>query len=270
MEGESIYKILDKFVAEEEEAQRLQQAKALTSKTHKIALLRNDPAPKSTILAEHHQLLSRDNLLSSFSVNRKQHATFGLPEGQSKPQPLTRKLPVTSPSATVPGLSGEATFHPKVHTKPTVPLRSDAPIQGLSSNADFILKNQVWATTIKPPKAPETMDYTKKATFGRIPDYLDKIKMTIDKENEFLRSLQDRRTIKPEPTLELPADQIHLIRDRLQQKHQDLTHSYQRLTHVTKDNTIGFLRRKEGLEKALDGVERDLNCLQKSRILIVK
>lgn len=270
MEEESIYKILDKFVAEEEEAQRLQQAKALTSKTHKIALLRNDPPAKATILAEHQQLLSRDNLVSSFSVARKQHATFGLPEGQSKPQPLARRLPVTNPSATAPGPSGEATFHSKPHFKPAVPTRAEAPIQGLSSNADFILKNQVWATTLRPPKAPEAMDYTKKPTFGKIPDYLDKIKMTIDKENEFIRNLQDRRTIKPEPTQELSAEEAQAIRERLQKKHADLTHAYQGLTHITKDNTLGFLRRKEGLEKALDEVERDLNCLQKSPILVVK
>lgn len=273
MEEESIYRILDRFAAEEAEALRLAQPAATISKTHKIGLLKADatlPADRPVLLAEHDKLLSRENLVSSFSIPRRQHATFGLPDGQSKPTPLTRKLPVQVPGTTVPGPNGTSTFQPKPHLKPPVPARTEAPLQGLSSNADFIRKNQFWATSLKPPAAPEPMDYTKKVTYGKIPDYLDTIKMTIDKENAFLKELHERRTVKPEPVHELPAEEITELKDRLGQRHHELTQAYQRLTHVTKNNTIGFIRRKEGLEKALGDVERDLACLAKDKILIVK
>lgn len=273
MEEESIYKILDKFHAEEEAAERQRLAKTQTAKTHKISLLRDQtltPSDKPSVIKEHELLLSRQNLVSSFSVPRRDHATFGRPEGQYKPQPLIRRQDKSMTHPIPDSTTLMSPSMPKVHTKPLLPSINDVPIQGLCANVDYVRQNQFWACSIKPPTVPSPMNYLKKTDFGKVPDYLDQIKSTIDKENQFLQSLKEQRTFKAESTFELPTSEIAKMREKLQEKHRELNQAYQGLTHVNKVNTIGFRRRKETLERALETVEKDLACLQKDKILVMK
>lgn len=275
MQEESIYNIMNKFKDEEQEALKQKNAQSLVSKTHKINLLKPcsfKETGKAIVANEYYHLLSKDNLVSSFSVPRKDHSTFGLPKGGYLPTKNKENNPNQCKKTTTTCLkTGETNCRStKNECKPPIPSKNELPIQGLSSNVNFIVNNQKYAQTLKPPKKQSEQDFLKKKDFGTIPDYLDKVKNTIQNEKDFIKMLNESKQVKPETTMEISSEEICKLREGLTCKYNEVNKKYQGLTHITKVNTIGFKRRKEDLEKELAQIERDLNMLQKDRIMVVK
>ena len=75
--------------------------------------------------------------------------------------------------------------------KPAVPKKDEKPIMGLVSDKNYIVANAV-ENILAAPKmnANKDKDYLKKRNFGKVPQYMQKIKQEIDDEYELVREMQ--------------------------------------------------------------------------------
>lgn len=273
MNQENIYRILDESKTKEQDTMRLLASQHQTSKTHKITLLKPNnfkSTGKAIVSSEYYHLISKENLASSFSQQRKDHSTFGLPVGANKPKkPFKGSGEVIRESVSVQKCPNLKDIK-KNPNKPAIPSLDETPIHGLISNVNFVNYNQHFASSLRPPIKTEKVDYLKKSEYGKIPDYLDRVKQTIDKENEFIRSVKEKCTIRNEPCQEIDPVELNELKVKLGTRYEEVNKKYQCLTHITKVNTVGFKKRKERMEKEMDKIEKDLNLLQKNKILIEK
>lgn len=74
--------------------------------------------------------------------------------------------------------------------KPRVPKLTEKPIQGLSSNENFIKANQRNVKRLQPKKLRNNFFYIKKQNYGKVPNYLNKIKENIQDEVELIRNIK--------------------------------------------------------------------------------
>ena len=66
----------------------------------------------------------------------------------------------------------------------------------------------------------------------------------------------------------LPPEEVASLREGLRKKWEEVNLKYQRATHVSKVDTQGSLRRKEGAEKELAQIEKDIAALDKAYIFV--
>jgi len=75
--------------------------------------------------------------------------------------------------------------------KPKVPGLADKPIMGLKSGKNFITANAVDVILMVPKKhRQEEDDFLNKKNYGKIPEYIHKIKAEMAKEYEEIRENQ--------------------------------------------------------------------------------
>lgn len=74
--------------------------------------------------------------------------------------------------------------------KPPVPKKDEKPIHGLVSDKNFIVANAV-ENILAAPNLPASKDkdYLKKKNFGKVPQYLTKIKNEIEDEYNLVREM---------------------------------------------------------------------------------
>ena len=71
-----------------------------------------------------------------------------------------------------------------------MPKITDKPIQGLKSSKNFVVENAV-DNILSTPKCPPTpVDWTKKKNFGKVPNYLNRIKEHVEAENRMRENLK--------------------------------------------------------------------------------
>lgn len=58
------------------------------------------------------------------------------------------------------------------------------------------------------------------------------------------------------------------LREALKRKWEQVNHEYQSITHISKIDTIGLKRKKEGCEKELAQLERDIQRLNKMYVFV--
>lgn len=75
--------------------------------------------------------------------------------------------------------------------KAAVPKKDEKPIMGLVSDKNFIVSNAV-ENILAAPKLPQNneKDYLKKKNYGKVPQYLQKIKHEIEDEYQMVREMQ--------------------------------------------------------------------------------
>lgn len=71
-----------------------------------------------------------------------------------------------------------------------MPKKADKPIMGLVSDKNYIVANAV-ENILAAPKVVENADkdFLKKKTYGKVPNYLTKIKKEIDDEYQLVQDL---------------------------------------------------------------------------------
>jgi len=158
--------------------------------------------------------------------------------------------------------------------KPTVPRKDERPVMGLKTNKNFITANAV-ESILAVPKGLEITepDYLKKADYGKVPGYLPLVKEEIARENEMIDQY-----VKEQMGLNAPKEKIDEVGveerqeliDQLKTKWDALNANYQKLTHMTKIESFGLLKRKEILEKELTQLEKDINLLEGRGPLLVR
>lgn len=63
--------------------------------------------------------------------------------------------------------------------KESVPRANEHPVHGLKSNKNFIVTNAIQNILSVAKKTEDSVDYLKKSDFGKVPDYLNRIKENI-------------------------------------------------------------------------------------------
>jgi len=145
---------------------------------------------------------------------------------------------------------------------------------GLKTNKNFITANAVEAILAVPKGSEITEpDYLKKADYGKVPGYLPLVKEEIARENEMIDQY-----VKEQMGLNAPKEKIDEVGveerqeliDQLKTKWDALNATYQKITHMTKIESFGLLKRKEVLEKELAQLEKDITLLEGRGPLLVR
>jgi hypothetical protein len=166
--------------------------------------------------------------------------------------------------------------------KAPVPLRTEKPLMGLSSNKNFVAEN---AAHVELPKGGATACGTGKygaaaaiatttagtravdqPSFAKVPEYLSDIKAELRATKDAAaKRLADAAAATNYD--ELSAEQVESLRESLQARHADLTRQVKSLPFTME--TRLQLRRKEVLEGDLKAVEDALRKLSKPRVLVL-
>ena len=243
-------------------------------KDMKINLLKPpnfEPPLRGKTAAEFYHLNSKKILTSKFTIPSKEHGTFGLPKSaytltkndENKIIPTLHLMRMTSCSRV-----NEIEQCCHIHLRPPVPKLKDAPIQGLSSNVNFINNNRERAMSMRPKPVKTSVNFLKKGNYGTPPCYLEKVKDTITKEKEFIQMISEARNSTQSTRIELSKEEIEKLKDGLLRKYDEVNKRYQSITHVSKVYSLGIKRKKEGCEKELLQIEKDFKMLEKERIVI--
>ena len=141
---------------------------------------------------------------------------------------------------------------------------------GLKSNKNYITSNAI-DNILMPTrkKAKEEMDYLHKKHYGEVPPYLTKLKEKVKEEYVSIREMQRRNEEEDAKRKKvLTEDEIKTLREGLLKKLEQLKFSYGQITHKKKYDTLVLLKKKEGLEKEMAIVEKDLQLLNNKNVIV--
>ncbi|KAF4659444.1 hypothetical protein FOL46_006577 [Perkinsus olseni] len=211
----------------------------------------------------------------------KSHATFGVPIGSVKPDPQKplKKFERTSRVESLTALRKKSPEKLKASvshtvTKPPVPKLNEKPVMNLVSGKNYVTANAVDNILKAPPAKAKhygelDRDYLRKADYGKIPAYLEKIKADIRSEYDYIRKLQDQQKKEEQGRIRpLPEEERLELIEALKKKWEKVNADYQCMTHLTKLDTIGKTKRKESFEAQLAAIESDIAKLNRRRVLI--
>ena len=119
------------------------------------------------------------------------------------------------------------------------------------------------------PKAHGTAeaDYLKKADYGQVPGYLGQVKEEIRRENEmidaYVKEQMGYKENAGEALEPLSEDERRELIRALKPKWDSVNEKYQRMCHMVKLDTVGKVKRKEGMEHELKQLEADIEKLER-------
>ncbi len=162
--------------------------------------------------------------------------------------------------------------------KPPVPSADDKPIMGLKTCKNFIVSNAAQAIISEPKglKEPEEL-FIEKDTYGKVPEYLTKVKCAIQREREIVENHVKGQVAKEgggesvEIEYEIMDEEERQgLINSLKGKWDEVNSTYQKLCHRNSLLSIGDMRRKEAQEAELQQLETDIGKLSKPGPLYVK
>jgi ribosomal protein L9 len=146
----------------------------------------------------------------------------------------------------------------------------DKPIMGLKSEKNYITSNAVDVILMPTKKRPnKEILYKEKRNYGKVPEYLSKIREDIEKEYKTIREMQIRNEEDElKKKKKLNNEEIESLREGLQKKLEQLKKEYGNITHKTVFDTLVTQKKKIRLEKEIKIVENDLEKISKGQIII--
>ena len=141
---------------------------------------------------------------------------------------------------------------------------------GLKSNKNYITSNAI-DNILMPTrkKVKDDVDYLKKKYYGEVPPYLTKLKQKVKEEYVSIREMQRRNEEEDAKRKKvLTEEEIKILREGLLKKLEQLQFSYGQIAHKKKYDTLVLLRKKEGLEKEIAVVEKDLQLLNNQNVVV--
>ena len=273
MQEESVYNLYAASFPDQNRDNVLQQQKKSLKNT-KIQLLQQahfKSLEKGRTAAELLHLNSKKLLASTFTTQRREHASFGLPKrayqlqlnDENKIIPASRLRRDASTQREI-----GASHSPKRQKLPAVPKFGEGPVLGLKSGVDFIDANRGRATSLRPPPRFAETDFLAKRNYGVAPAYLDRVKGVITQEKEYINMIaQVRNPLKATP-LQLGKEEVDGLRAALRRRYDKVNKEYQSITHISKVYSQGVKRKKEACEKELLHIERNMKLLEKDAIFV--
>ena len=163
----------------------------------------------------------------------------------------------------------------KSNNKPSVPLNDEKPIMGLKTCKNFIASNAVEAILKSPVRKNQQDDigFTEKENYGKVPEYLSKVKQEIKREQEIvencvLNSQQNSPDMSEFEEMD-PGLRQSLI-NQLKLKWDQVNGKYQKICHRVTIDSLGDIKRKEAQEAELQQLEDDIEKLSKPVRLYVR
>ena len=118
-------------------------------------------------------------------------------------------------------------------------------------------------------KIKEEFNYLTKKNYGLVPPYLTKLKKKVKEEYVAIREMQRRNEEEDaKRKKKLSEEEIKILREGLIKKLEQLKYSYGQRAHKKKYDTLVLLRKKEGFEKEISIVEKDLQLLNNKNVVI--
>ena len=118
------------------------------------------------------------------------------------------------------------------------------------------------------------LNYLKKEDYGKIPEYLSKVKDEIRRENDmidkYVKEQLGEVEREPEKFEEISEFERQDLVSALKDKWDTVNARYQQITHLVRLDTTGQVRRKEQLEAELRTLETDIEYLSRPGSLLVK
>ena len=199
-------------------------------------------------------------------VERQAAATFGKLENKPHPTQFLKKFEKTqSPSAKAP--EELQAFHHYDHVKPAVPPRSEKPVMGLVSHKNFITANAVDNILAVPKKiSHEKPDFVHKPDYGKVPQYLHRVKAQVDEEYRMIRAMQEVPDETSSQLKVLGEQERQEILNGLKANWERINKEYQTLGFAL--DSVSKKKKKEEYERMLEQIEKDIAKLHKSFVII--
>lgn len=111
---------------------------------------------------------------------------------------------------------------------------------GLKSDKNFVSSNAVDVILMATKKKPlNSLNYLKKNNYGRVPDYLSKIRQDIEKEYKTIREMQIRNEEdEAKKKKMLSQEEVECLREGLQKRLAQVKKDYGNITHKTVFDTL--------------------------------
>jgi len=228
-----------------------------------------------------HQSQFRSTVKVETKTNKSPHKTMGPAKVQvDDPQGFLKKR------SKEPQLPEKSTFkYPDDDKKkPNVPSKTDRPLMGIKSTKNFITTNAV-ENIMSVPKKPASNfadtkkgdtfpleqsglvpKYIKRKDFGEVPTYLTRRKEEVERAQEeydaYVREHYKRGAMK-----KLSEDERQGILNGLKKNWEEIHHQYQGLSVVT--DTAPKKARKERMEAEMKQLERDIELLEKHKVIYI-
>lgn len=109
----------------------------------------------------------------------------------------------------------------------------------------------------------------KKKNYGKVPQFLQKIKNEIEDEYQLVREMQlEEENERDRQKFLLDEQERNQLIAALKKKWEVVHREYQTLTHKGKLDTLGIKNKKESCEKELAQLEKDIEKLSKNYIFV--
>ncbi len=199
-------------------------------------------------------------------VNKQASATFGKLENKPHPTQFLKKYEKTqSPPVKAP--EELRAFHHYDHVKPAVPPRSEKPVMGLVSHKNFITANAVDNILAVPKKiSHEKPDFVHKPDYGKVPQYLHRVKAQVDEEYRMIRAMQEVPDETSSQLKVLGEQERQEILNGLKANWERINKEYQTLGFAL--DSVSKKKKKEEYERMLEQIEKDIAKLHKSFVII--
>lgn len=139
---------------------------------------------------------------------------------------------------------------------------------GLKTSKNFIVSNATEAIIQEPKKTNRAQTpFMEKETYGKIPNYLERVKRTIHNENEIISKCVQAQTGSGSPDEpvyeEMNEQERHELICALKTKWGEVNSHYQKICHRVSMDSLGDKKRKEAQEKELEQLEEDISRLSR-------
>jgi hypothetical protein len=150
-----------------------------------------------------------------------------------------------------------------------VPKKNDKPIMGLRSKKNFISSNAVENILSAPKKVKKSEGHwTDKAEFGKVPEYLRKVKEEVNDEYQYMKELEIQHQQRQNKAIKkLSEEEKEEFLEALRNKWNHLHQKYQNFSFTMPQDKV-HLQRKENVEKEMDQLEKQILKLSKENIYI--
>jgi len=171
--------------------------------------------------------------------------------------------------------------YPIEERKPNVPAKDEKPIMGLKTDKNFISANAIENILAAAKKtSSEPLLFTKKPEYGKVPEYLTKIKKEINEEYEYVKAVHEKQQQKTgTPMRLLTEEERDELLQALRTKWNELNKKYQSHSFAipaAKKNQTEYASldrikvvKKETMEAELDALEKEIQKLSKKHIFVV-
>jgi hypothetical protein len=196
------------------------------------------------------------------------NSSFGLISEAPNPKTYLRK---GTRATKIPLVEQHPVIRNKESYKPPVPSRNDKPLQGLTTDKNYITCNAIEAIN-SIPKQMKGGEVRLHDEYGKVPSYLSSIKATIEHEKRLVEMYVAEQcgSSKEEEIQTMDDTERWELINRLKQRWDDVNSVYQKYCHKVLLDTPGEIKRKASQEAELKQLEEYIEKLSRPGPLVIK